>query len=336
MNQQAHDYPSRHAPTSIVVLLLDPAAKRGEAISQALATETDITVHTCNEPEQMLALIGQVKPAVILQTHAALADAGLALLRTLRDHATAAHTPVVVLADQADPAAASAAFAAGASDYLAHQPQATELIARVRYHARAHHALQQQEQTSRLLHDTQNHLTLAKQQLEQITHSDGLTGLPNRRRFDDYLDMEWRRAMREQSTLSLLMVDVDYFKSYNDSFGHLQGDAALSRIGLALRESCARPADLAARFGGEVFVVVLPNTAEEGALLIAEKIRLSIMELAIEHENPATRAMLTVSIGVATRVPKAGPAITLLGLADEALYHAKTTGRNRVQVAVGP
>lgn len=336
MNHQGRDYSSRHSDLATVVLLVDGATTRGEAIRRILAGAEEITVHICREPEQAVTQAQQVKPALILQTLTAPHDDDLALLRALRGNVATVHIPVLILADSAAADLCDAAFAAGVSDYLTHPPQATELLARVRYHARACHTLLQLEQASRLLHDTQSQLTQASQQLEQITHSDGLTGLPNRRRFDDYLDMEWRRAMREQSTLSLLMVDVDYFKSYNDSFGHLQGDEALSRIGLALRESCARPADLAARFGGEVFVVVLPNTAEEGALLIAEKIRLSIMALAIEHEKPATRAMLTVSIGVATRVPKAGPAITLLGLADEALYHAKTTGRNRVQLAVGP
>jgi len=169
--------------------------------------------------------------------------------------------------------------------------------------------------------------------LQRLMNSDGLTGLSNRRHFDEYLELEWRRAMREQQQLSLLMIDVDYFKAFNDTFGHLAGDEALGKVAGAIRGSCGRPSDLPARYGGEEFALVLPNTSPGGARLVAEKLRQSVVALNIPHTSPHANACLTVSIGLATHVPSIGSQCRQLILAaDKGLYQAKASGRNQVCV----
>lgn len=164
-------------------------------------------------------------------------------------------------------------------------------------------------------------------------NSDGLTGLSNRRHFDEYLELEWRRAIREQTQLSLLMIDVDYFKSYNDSFGHLDGDEALRKVAAAIRDACSRPSDLPARYGGEEFAIVLPNTSQGGARLVAEKLRQAVEVLKIPHISPTAGNRLTISIGLATLVPQqSSNCRELILAADKGLYLAKNNGRNQVGV----
>ncbi|MNM82735.1 Phytochrome-like protein cph2 [compost metagenome] len=140
--------------------------------------------------------------------------------------------------------------------------------------------------------------------------------------------------MREQQQLSLLMIDVDYFKAYNDSFGHLAGDEALRQVAEAIRGSCSRPTDLPARYGGEEFALVLPNTSPGGARLIAEKLRQTVLGLGIPHNAPVADSRLTVSIGLATQTPAVGGHCRqLISAADKGLYQAKDSGRNQVGIA---
>ena len=161
-----------------------------------------------------------------------------------------------------------------------------------------------------------------------------MTGLSNRRHFDEYLELEWRRATREQTQISLLMIDVDYFKAYNDTYGHLAGDEALRQVAKAIRANSSRPSDLPARYGGEEFALVLPSTSPGGARLLAEKLRQTIAGMNIPHVAPSQGSSLTVSIGLATMVPQVGShSRQLIQSADQGLYAAKHNGRN--QVAVG-
>jgi diguanylate cyclase (GGDEF)-like protein len=165
---------------------------------------------------------------------------------------------------------------------------------------------------------------------------DGLTGLPNRRTFDDTLDREWRRLARSNSNLSLIMFDVDHFKLYNDTYGHGGGDQCLRQIAESAIRALQRPADMIARYGGEEFAAILPDTAAAGALGVAEAIRANVAALAIAHEKSLTAAHVTVSLGLATMVPKLDrPPTLLIADADKALYGAKAGGRNRVVAAGG-
>jgi diguanylate cyclase (GGDEF)-like protein/PAS domain S-box-containing protein len=166
--------------------------------------------------------------------------------------------------------------------------------------------------------------------LEQLATKDGLTGIPNRRAFDDVLQTEWRRAIRESKPISLLMVDVDHFKNYNDSFGHQAGDECLKRVAETMAKSLLRPGDFVARYGGEEFAVILPNVDRAGATLLAERIRMAVEQHHIQNSNH-NGAPLTVSVGAASALAlEKITATELLRAADAALYQAKHEGRHRV------
>lgn len=170
----------------------------------------------------------------------------------------------------------------------------------------------------------------AESELVLLARTDGLTGLNNRRTFGVILEQEWRRAKRARSAFSLLFVDVDRFKAYNDTYGHQAGDDALAAVARCIGENIRRPGDIAARYGGEEFVVLLPDTAMTGAQKVAEKIRTAISGLAIEHAG-SEYGRVTASIGMASWTPEQdGEANGVIRAADEALYTAKATGRNRI------
>ncbi len=169
------------------------------------------------------------------------------------------------------------------------------------------------------------------EQLNRLSAIDGLTGIPNRRNFDEYYSREWKRALRERSSLAVIMCDIDHFKIYNDTYGHLAGDDCLKEVAVTISETLKRPADLVARYGGEEFVVVLPETDLGGALAIAEKIRLEIISKNIEHIDSKVSDHVTLSLGAASIVPREDqPPSTLVDCADKALYQAKNGGRNQV------
>ncbi|MCY1399352.1 Chemotaxis response regulator protein-glutamate methylesterase [compost metagenome] len=317
-----------------MVLLVDDQAMIGEAVRRGLAQEENIDFHFCADPHQAIAQAVLIKPTVILQDLVMPGLDGLTLVREYRNHPATRDIPIIVLSTKEDPLVKSAAFAAGANDYLVKLPDNIELVARIRYHSRSYMTLLQRDEAYRALRVSQQQLLDTNLVLQKLMNSDGLTGLSNRRHFDEYLELEWRRAMREQSQLSLLMIDVDYFKSYNDNFGHLEGDEALRKVAETIRQSCSRPSDLPARYGGEEFVLVLPNTSHGGARLLAEKLRQIIAGLNIPHVAPAPGASLTISIGLATMTPQVGSHCRqLISAADKGLYLAKHNGRNQVGIA---
>ena len=174
-------------------------------------------------------------------------------------------------------------------------------------------------------------LQKANKELTRLTVIDGLTQIANRRHFDNTISLEWKRMSREKKDMSLIICDVDYFKLYNDTYGHQMGDECLKDIAWCLKESAKRPSDLAARYGGEEFAVILPNTDSDGAQFVAEKIRQKVEKLKIQHKTSNINAYVTLSLGVATAklpIKDASPA-KLVSLADKALYEAKRDGRNR-------
>lgn len=177
-----------------------------------------------------------------------------------------------------------------------------------------------------------NHLELKqnRDELIKLARTDGLTGLYNRRTFDDVLLREWRRLARTGEPLSVIMIDVDHFKLYNDTYGHGGGDSCLLRVARAAEGALQRPADVVARYGGEEFVALLPETKLDGAMAVAEAIRLSVAALNIPHASSTTAGHVTLSLGVASTIPQPDkePA-ALLEIADQQLYAAKSEGRNR-------
>ncbi len=183
-----------------------------------------------------------------------------------------------------------------------------------------------------------NHMELKQQRdfLRGLSFLDGLTGIANRRRFDEVLDREWRRHIRNQVPLSLIMMDIDLFKAFNDSVGHLQGDDCLRQVAQILAAVFQRPGDLLARYGGEEFVAILPETGAAGAQTMAESAQEALAALAMPHPCSAVSPFVTLSLGVASRDSEAaGTAESLLQDADSALYRAKESGRNRFVLAAG-
>lgn len=316
-----------------MVLLVDDQAMIGEAVRRGLASEQGIDFHFCADPHQAVSQAIQIKPTVILQDLVMPGLDGLTLVREYRNNPLTRDIPIIVLSTKEDPLIKSAAFAAGANDYLVKLPDNIELVARIRYHSRSYMTLLQRDEAYRALRVSQQQLLDTNLVLQRLMNSDGLTGLSNRRHFDEYLDLEWRRAAREQTQVSLMMIDVDYFKAYNDNFGHLEGDEALREVAKTIRASCGRPSDLPARYGGEEFAMVLPNTSPGGARLLAEKLRQSVVAMNIPHVAPVPGSCLTVSIGIATTIPQPGVNSRQLILdADKGLYKAKHNGRNQVVV----
>lgn len=171
------------------------------------------------------------------------------------------------------------------------------------------------------------------QKLQRLISQDSLTGINNRRRFDEYLAFEWLRMTREQKPLSLILCDIDYFKPYNDTYGHPAGDSCLKQVAIAISRALKRPADLVARYGGEEFAVIMPNTNDVGAVQIAQKLRQEVYQLMIPHAASGVSEYVTLSLGVASTIPNQKlSAEKLIAAADDALYEAKKQGRNRVGV----
>lgn len=191
-------------------------------------------------------------------------------------------------------------------------------------------ALEKEVAERRILEEN---LRIKTDMLEKLSMQDGLTGIPNRRYFDERANMEWRQALRSNYHLSLVMMDIDHFKFYNDHYGHGAGDDCLRRVAQTLMQSCTRPLDLVARYGGEEFVALLPQTDKEGALYLAQQMRAAVEEQSIPHDYSSVSRVVTVSVGVATygRESRKTDLQHLLQCADQALYHAKKQGRNRVQ-----
>jgi diguanylate cyclase (GGDEF)-like protein len=212
------------------------------------------------------------------------------------------------------------------------------------YILRIQRANRSKTESIRLMKREFESLELHARQLDQTNKSlqlmlclDSLTGIANRRHFDDVLDLEWRRACRTGTTLSLIMIDVDFFKAFNDAYGHQCGDDCLILLASVLRSSLNRPGDMAARYGGEEFMILLPETAAEGACDLAETMRERVESLEIAHEGSRTGKVVTISLGVITGDPASGfSCAALVAGADGALYDAKGQGRNRAVISKDP
>lgn len=174
-----------------------------------------------------------------------------------------------------------------------------------------------------------------QKELEELSFKDGLTGIANRRMFDSMLDLEWASARRQQHPLSLIMLDIDYFKQYNDHYGHVQGDECLKSVAKALNTAAARPRDFLARFGGEEFIMILPETDAAAAKMVAERCRNLIFKLQIPHAASVVSQILTISLGSVTLVPtRSMQPKDLIEIVDKQLYRAKQNGRDRIEYGI--
>lgn len=314
----------------IMVLLVDDQPMVGEAVRRILDNQPNIAFHFCSQASEAIEIAERLKPTVILQDLVLPGIDGLTLVRNYRKNSATYDIPIIVLSTREDPVTKSESFAAGANDYLVKLPDGIELIARIRYHSKAYISRLQRDEAYRALHESQQRLIDLNIELQRLSSLDGLTGLSNRLYFEQFLGIEWQRAQREKIPLSVIMIDVDDFKRYNDTYGHVAGDGILKKIALKLQNNLHRAGDLAARYGGEEFIIILPNTPTEGAQHIADSIRKSIYDLHIPHSG-STQTQVTVSVGFSSTLPQQGQQVlSLIREADDALYQAKNAGKNQV------
>ncbi|NER36938.1 MAG: PleD family two-component system response regulator [Oscillatoria sp. SIO1A7] len=266
----------------------------------------------------------QLKPDIILLDAMMPVMDGFTCCSALQDLLGQDCPPILMITALEDEASVDRAFEVGAIDYVTkpiHWPVLRQRVRRILAERWAWTELYQ----------TKEKLEVANRQLQRLACMDGLTGLHNRRHFDEYLHREWKRLMREKAPLSLILCDIDFFKAYNDTYGHQAGDECIRRVAEILHQCARRSADLAARYGGEEFALILPNTEAIGAVQIAETIRSRIKARGISHVGSQVSQFLTLSLGVASLIPNRHcSADILIRESDKALYKAKRTGRDRV------
>jgi len=337
MDTQATPVNSEEFAHPFMVMLVDDQPFVAELLQRQLTNEKDISLHYCQDSSQAVGTAEKIGPTVILLDLAMPGMDGLTVCQFIRAHPATRDIPVIMLSSNDDPVTKAAAFAAGANDYLVKLPDSVELIARLRYHSSAFVSRLQRDDAYRALRASQMKLAELNMQLLKLANIDGLTGVANRRNFDERLGVEWLIALRNRRPLTLIMFDVDWFKQYNDKFGHLEGDECLKRIARTAQEIVSRPADTMARYGGEEFIVLLPETDSSGATIVAEKLRSEIENLHLPNPGSTNSPYVTISLGVTTIVPVINSAPDdCIKLADEALYRAKHAGRNRLSVVVPP
>lgn len=251
---------------------------------------------------------------------------GYETCRRLKLESTTKAIPVIFASALVETADKLKGFEMGGVDYITKPFQLEEVLARIEVHLSII-ILQQQLQLANQA------LEIANQKLYKQTVLDGLTQISNRRHFDDYLAQEWQRAVREKQSIALLICDIDFFKQYNDTYGHQGGDDCLKQIAQVMDNVPKRPMDLVARYGGEEFGVILPNTNITGAIKIGEQICQVVRDLKIEHKKSSAADYVTLSLGINCIIPTIENDITeFIEMADKALYQAKNQGRNRVCV----
>ncbi len=233
---------------------------------------------------------------------------GYEVCRRLKDNDDTRTIPVIFVTSMSEVDDEAKGFDVGGVDYITKPLSPRTVRARVRTHLELKHA---------------------RDLLERLSLIDALTGIANRRRFDEHCDLEWRRCKRSGSPLSLLLVDVDFFKQFNDTYGHARGDECLQRIARVLGERFRRPSDLVARYGGEEFGVVLPDTDGPSARWLMERALADVRGMEIEHGHSSVDPKVTISLGGVSQVPSSESHSTTLAKADDLLYAAKEGGRNR-------
>ncbi|MBF0188210.1 MAG: diguanylate cyclase [Magnetococcales bacterium] len=238
---------------------------------------------------------------------------GYEVCRAIKANVVTQAIPVIFVTAKNDERDEARGFEAGAVDYIPKPFSPLIAMARVKTHIE---------------------LKRRGDMLEKLAVMDGLTGIANRRRFDEFLDYEWERSVRYGHDFSLILMDIDFFKFYNDTYGHAEGDDCLKRVATAVADAMPRTVDLAARYGGEEFACILPETDEEGARVVADRILDNVRTLMIPHEKSQAADHVTLSLGIATAKAPISEERTLdlVELADTALYSAKQSGRNRIAV----
>jgi len=294
------------------ILIVEDSRLNQEVLCRILQEEYKLVIAT--DGNEALEKVKNEHPDLILLDIVLPGMDGFEVLTILKKGDSTHSIPVIIISAMTKPEDEVKGLTLGAVDYIS--KPFNEVVVKTRI-------------------ETQFKILNQMRIIEQLGYVDTLTGIPNRRQFDRDLMKEWKRAKRESTPLGMLMIDVDHFKMYNDTYGHPQGDVALQTVADAVVSSLKRSSDIAARWGGEEFAVLLPNTSKEGVLTIAESIRKSVEEATITAADGKSHHNVTISIGVALMFPGKENNITDLILqADEALYEAKDHGRNRVYSSI--
>jgi diguanylate cyclase (GGDEF)-like protein len=306
------------------VLVVEDTVTSATLIRQMLSKMGLSTVHARNGVEGIQAFSREKPDLVLLDVIMPDLD-GFDVARRIREQERGVEwTPIIFLSARANDVDLAQGIEAGGDDYLV--KPVSEIVLRAKVNAMRRIA----KMRDTLIQLTRK-LDEANGELERLNAIDGLTGVANRRRFDEVLRHEWLRAARGGHPLSLLLIDVDQFKQFNDGNGHLAGDECLRDLARLLEATLRRPSDLLARYGGEEFAVILAETGPEGAAAVAHSLVAAVREAAIPHGHSSVSSFLSISIGVATAIPERGDEEgheVLITIADEALYKAKRAGRN--------
>lgn len=318
----------------IRILLVDDQAIIAEGIRRMLASETDMEITYVEDPALAIETAVNINATIILQDLVMPDSDGMTLLRFYKANNETRDIPVIVLSSKEEAATKSEAFSYGASDYLVKLPDEIELIARIRAHAKNFILQKERDSAFYALSQLKIQLEASNKKLQKLSMQDGLTGIANRRQFDDQLEIEIKNAEQNQTPVTLILLDIDNFKFFNDNYGHQLGDECLKSVAGILEKSCFNPHDTAARYGGEEFIILLPGTTEKNAAKVAKRFADLLREACIEHKYSDVTECVTVSMGVATH-DKGSNYIgkNLIEDADKALYKAKENGRNRIELA---
>ncbi len=322
----------------MAILIVDDDPDLGRLVSLRLRTEGYRTLVAANAGDafRMLGADGRTGEGEIdlVLLDVLLPDiSGLDVCQKIKSDPRTRDIPVIMMTGSDDEMHLQQAFDAGAVDYIEKPFKGMEMLARIRSALQLKKEIESRKRQAIELEKVAEQLKKANERLRQLSFHDSLTGLHNRRYFDEFLEREFKRAQRNQTPIALIMIDIDYFKKYNDRFGHQAGDECLRQIAATFALVVHRSHDLVARYGGEEFAVVLPETDMEGVLAVAENLRVRVADLRIHHpESPYGH--VTISEGVASVIP-APESFThqLIEAADSALYHSKRAGRNRVSAA---
>ncbi|MFH2130920.1 MAG: PleD family two-component system response regulator [bacterium] len=300
-------------PAGSVILIVDDTPANIRILVEALKDEYTLRVAT--NGQDAIEAVHKETPDLILLDINMPGMNGYEVCRHLKSDLKTASIPIIFITVLTEVEDETRGLEIGAADYITKPFSIPIVRARVRTHIKLKHQ-----------YDI----------LTNLASIDGLTGIPNRRQFNASLDQGWKNMMRESEPVSLIMMDIDYFKLFNDHYGHQAGDECLCQVAKTLQDSLLRPLDLVARYGGEEFGAVLPGTDLPGAMQVAERMRKNIETLNIEHAASGVAGCVTISVGVASTIPKKGAfASQLIEIADKALYQAKSQGRNRVHGSDG-
>lgn len=294
-----------------LILIVDDTTNNLRLIGNLLR-EAKYSVSFAQSGVKALSIAEERKPDLVLLDIQMPGIDGFEICQKLKRNQTTEHIPVLFLTAKSDADDIIKGFDSGAVDYITKPFHQKELLVRIKTHL---------------------DLKFAKEKIEWMSYYDELSGIPNKRYFNRFFEMEWNLAIREKTFITVILADIDLFKNYNDTYGHMEGDKCIFSVAKALNNCTVRPTDFVARFGGEEFICVLPNTDPQGAVYVAEKMMKSIRGMKIPHKGSTVAHHITLSFGVSSLIPQGdSDMMEFISRADSALYQSKRLGRNQVSI----